>query len=70
MTTTEILEATGIVLTVAQLVILAFVVYDYGYRAGQTDALKGKQQYKLIEFEDETRFFLQKPKAGRFYKAF
>jgi hypothetical protein len=43
-----------------------FLGISKGYETGQVDALKGKQNYHLIEFPDGTRGFYHKKDLGSF----
>lgn len=60
----------GIIGTI--ILIFTFGFFE-GYKKGQTDALAGKQKYKLIEFPDGIRVYAKNPKPGHYsgdYKNF
>lgn len=57
----------SLIVLILLLVGVCVLLYTDGYKKGQTDALSGKQKYRLIEFPDGTRIFYYEPKRSDFF---
>lgn len=58
LTTLNILEL--LIVFLGMILIIMIFGFHQGYKTGQKEALKGSQDYQLVEFEDGTRKIINK----------
>ena len=51
----EITVTIVVLISTVGMILISNIRYQEGYKNGQSDALSGKQKYRLVEFEDGTR---------------